>query len=155
MFTSSNYNINSTKVVFERFDDETVLINLESGNYYGLMDTARVILELISAGADNKNIIDCLADMYNIDQQIIEKEILEFIQLLLSEELIELKQDNLDVFDYKSFNLDFPLHSYKPPTMEIYSDMQDLILLDPIHDVSNQGWPKSKDENENEDSSKK
>ena len=155
MFTPSNYIINSTKVVFERFDDETVLINLESGNYYGLMDAARVILELISAGADNKSIVDYLSDIYSVAKQVIEKDVLDFIQLLLSEELIESKQDNLDVFDYKSFNLDFPLQTYKPPTMEIYSDMQDLILLDPIHDVSDQGWPKSKDENKNEDSSKK
>jgi hypothetical protein len=30
---------------------------------------------------------------------------------------------------------------FKPPALNKYSDMQDLLLLDPIHDVDVAGWP--------------
>ena len=30
---------------------------------------------------------------------------------------------------------------YVPPVLEKFTDMQDLILLDPVHEVSERGWP--------------
>ncbi len=30
---------------------------------------------------------------------------------------------------------------YAPPALETYTDMQELLLLDPIHDVDETGWP--------------
>ena len=29
----------------------------------------------------------------------------------------------------------------KPPVLNKYTDMQDLLLIDPIHDVEAHGWP--------------
>ncbi len=31
--------------------------------------------------------------------------------------------------------------AFEAPVLESYSDMQDLLLLDPIHDVDDAGWP--------------
>jgi len=34
---------------------------------------------------------------------------------------------------------------FAPPVLEVYTDMQDLLLLDPIHDVDETvGWPSPK-----------
>jgi hypothetical protein len=33
---------------------------------------------------------------------------------------------------------------FKPPLVNKYTDMQDLLLLDPIHEVDEKGWPESK-----------
>ena len=30
---------------------------------------------------------------------------------------------------------------WSPPSIAVFSDMQDLFLLDPIHDVDEAGWP--------------
>jgi hypothetical protein len=30
---------------------------------------------------------------------------------------------------------------FVPPVLERYDDMEDLLLLDPVHDVDAQGWP--------------
>jgi hypothetical protein len=30
---------------------------------------------------------------------------------------------------------------YSAPALRVYSDMKDLLLLDPIHDVALEGWP--------------
>ena len=34
--------------------------------------------------------------------------------------------------------------AYRTPVLSIYTDMQDLLLLDPIHDVDQAGWPTRK-----------
>ena len=33
---------------------------------------------------------------------------------------------------------------FTTPTLEIFSDMQDILLLDPVHDVDERGWPINK-----------
>ena len=33
---------------------------------------------------------------------------------------------------------------YEPPQLEKYTDMQDLVLLDPVHEVDATGWPHPK-----------
>jgi hypothetical protein len=36
--------------------------------------------------------------------------------------------------------------AFEPPTLAVYTDMQELLLLDPIHDVDETGWPQRQDE---------
>ena len=31
--------------------------------------------------------------------------------------------------------------AFLPPEIDIFSDMQDILLLDPVHDVDESGWP--------------
>ena len=33
---------------------------------------------------------------------------------------------------------------YSPPVLNSYTDMEELLLLDPIHDVDQAGWPMPK-----------
>jgi hypothetical protein len=40
---------------------------------------------------------------------------------------------------------------YKIPVLNKYTDMQELLLLDPIHDVNAQGWPESPESSDNND----
>ena len=39
-----------------------------------------------------------------------------------------------------------PRAPFHPPVLNVFSDMQDLLLLDPIHDVDATGWPMPKSE---------
>jgi hypothetical protein len=34
-----------------------------------------------------------------------------------------------------------PADALEPPALEKFTDMQDLILLDPVHEVDERGWP--------------
>ena len=33
--------------------------------------------------------------------------------------------------------------AFTPPKLERYTDMQEIILLDPVHKVDSQGWPRA------------
>jgi hypothetical protein len=149
---SKYYTLNSGKIVFEKFEDETVLVNLERGNYYGVMHVGRSILQLLEYGATESQIITAIAEKYQQNASTIEEEIRTFFQLMANEEIIiETEQTNgfpknIELVDKKL--------EYISPTLEVFTDMQDLILLDPIHDVGSQGWPNPKDQDENPTNSK-
>ena len=49
---------------------------------------------------------------------------------------------------FKSDSLQQLTDLFEPPLISKYSDMQELLILDPIHDVSDAGWPNPKSENE-------
>ena len=38
-----------------------------------------------------------------------------------------------------------PAGAYEPPVLEKYEDMQEMLLLDPIHGLDEDGWPRSED----------
>jgi hypothetical protein len=62
-----------------------------------------------------------------------------FVGTLLSEEmLVELEHTPM-----REPTLAAPVapHAYAPLELERYTDLADLILLDPVHDVSEAGWP--------------
>ncbi len=42
------------------------------------------------------------------------------------------------------FNSKEILVPYTSPVLETFSDMQEILLLDPVHDVDKAGWPISK-----------
>jgi hypothetical protein len=37
---------------------------------------------------------------------------------------------------------DYSRAGWIEPTLEVFTDLQDLILVDPIHDASDLGWPR-------------
>ena len=41
---------------------------------------------------------------------------------------------------------DYLANGYQPPVLETYADLQDILLLDPVHDVDETGWPKTRAE---------
>ena len=69
-----------------------------------------------------------------------EKDIVEFVQNLLKEKLIVHMEEGIAVSDWIPSN-GGPLIPYEKPKIETFSDMKDLLLLDPIHDVDETGWP--------------
>jgi hypothetical protein len=143
MGSSDFYKINSPGVVHESFDDEVVVINLESGNYYSFNQTGAKIWDLISKGYNTNMIIEAFLSNYSGDPEIIESSVNAFLLDLLSNEILvqsdvpppEVKQNP----GLKESAGD--TQAFKPPLIQTYTDMQELLLLDPIHEVDETGWP--------------
>lgn len=135
------FQINSPQVIREFFDDEAVIVNLELGIYYSLDSIGAIVWGLIEQGASNTQIVEKLSQMFKLSTNI-EKDIEEFIDLLLKEELVA-TTDNASLTSFDSINIDNKL-TYSKPTLNKYTDMQELLLLDPIHEVDEEGWPNIK-----------
>ena len=145
MQSGTRFRINSPIVVNEVFDDEVIIINLDSGNYYSLDSAGVDIWNFIGIGATVGEISGGVACRYKGDCLEIENGVGQLLEELQREELIVPVQTQ----DPETGKAAMPVEvnpeaerlDYSAPTLQKYSDMQDLLLLDPIHEVDETGWP--------------
>ncbi len=140
--SNNSFKVNTPNVVYENIDGETVLINLETGTYYSMMNTAGEIWEYIEKGFDQNAIISDLSQRYDTDLTTLETSINNLILQLLEERLIINYPSNMKNTELKPIPNEKLL--FTQPILEKYTDMQDLLLLDPIHEVDEIGWPNPK-----------
>ncbi|MEO9210668.1 MAG: hypothetical protein ABI208_06195 [Ginsengibacter sp.] len=117
------------------FDGEYIIANLDTGLYYSVQG---LVVSLVSAlpFEDTDFTIQSLASAFPNNADEIEQELRAVVNELLEEEIIK-----LDNTAEKSTNSEvIPPAEYIPSCFNRYADMQDLLLLDPIHDVDEEGW---------------
>ena len=69
-------------------DGEMVLLNTQSGTYFGLNEVGSRIWELASEPRMIKDILDALANEYSVDQKQLEGDVLHFINSLFQRSLV-------------------------------------------------------------------
>jgi hypothetical protein len=141
---NQRFRVNTPTVTHETIDGEAVIINLDSGNYYSLVEAGSLIWALVERGASTSEVQNLVQQTYQGDVTDIDQGVHEL--------LTELKRENLIVFVDAAPAADLtevvpssnghekPL--FNAPSLNKFSDMQELLLLDPIHDVDDAGWPK-------------
>jgi len=136
------YKLNDEKMFFDIAEGQAVVINYTTGMYYGTSDLGSLVLEALVNCIDEKKVLetikkdsDCPADF--------EGKFTSFIgQLLDKEILVKIDNGNND----KEFILKNKVEDYSL-TLDEYAEVQDLLLADPVHDVSaDMGWPIMKEE---------
>jgi hypothetical protein len=146
------FRINSPTVIHETLDDEVVIVHFESGAYFSLRQTGAEIWNLLAAGHDVRDITDFLMRRHPGDGAAIENAVNAFVESLRREDLIAAGDTRPPSTDRLPADGDVTPESaadFVEPRLEKYSDMQDLLLLDPIHEVDADGWPHRKPEGEN------
>jgi hypothetical protein len=86
---------------------------------------------------------------YEGDRKVIETAINNFLEELQREELIVISQNygsrNTPLTEAQiKINVNQGKLNFEPPILEKYTDMEELIALDPIHEVDEMGWPNAK-----------
>ena len=133
--------VNTPKVVFERIDEEVVLINMESGSYYSLTETGAVIWEMIENGIGTEAMLTELLIQYDAPVTVIEPALATFISELEKENLVIGVDSVIDIKPLENEKAIGTKQPFGAPILNRYNDMQELLLLDPIHDVDESGWP--------------
>lgn len=133
-----NYVINAPRIVYETIDDETIVIDFDSGTYYSARQVANRIWLWVAAGFNLSQITSGIASEYQLEPEQVADVVAGFIADLVDHELILESAELLSSPIAPSAQDPTP---FSPPILEKYSDMQDLLLLDPIHEVGEQGWP--------------
>jgi len=137
------YTIDKSRFVFEQFDKEMVLINLEDGLYYNVSDTGTEVLHLLEQGLSVAEVLDVLSARYvNKDE----------LPALVEGFVAELEKQGIllplpqgapasSVTAAKETSRNGAEARFAPPVLTRYDDMQEILLIDPIHQVSEKGWP--------------
>jgi hypothetical protein len=134
---SAAYRPNDASVIYEVIDGEAVMINLDSGNYYTLNDSGAFIWEFVKQQGSVADIAGLVARRYGKPVAEIESSVAAFFGHLTKESLILPVPANGSALSPPSA----AATPYAPPELMVFSDMQDLLLLDPIHEIDEQGWP--------------
>ncbi|MEA2440576.1 MAG: hypothetical protein QOH76_2000 [Thermoleophilaceae bacterium] len=75
-------------VVYREFQDETVILNLDSGNYHGLNATAAKMVETLGSAARVSDAIDSLAAEFQQPREVIERDVVALCRSLEERGLI-------------------------------------------------------------------
>jgi hypothetical protein len=138
------YRVLKPEVVADVIDGEAVIMNLKTGKYFNSEGTGSECWDALASGLSVPQIVDQLAAKYAADRATILSVVEEFVKDLVAHTLITPAgtPPPATVAAARNSRL-VPFHA---PTLNVYTDMEDLLLLDPIHDVDAAGWPAPKSE---------
>lgn len=132
------YSVDPNRVSHERLQDEVIIINMVSGAYYSGSGSAADVWTLISSGASIENAAAVLAAAYSSDEALVLKDVQACVSFLLDRKIIDETPESDNGVSHLVEAATVP---WTAPVFDEYTDMWDLILLDPIHDVGEAGWP--------------
>lgn len=115
-------------VVEEEMDGELLAIDDTTGTYVAVRGTGVWLWRLLRAGIDVDRITSALDPAAHADVD-------RFVASVDAAGLLT---------DGDGSPSDAPLEAPQPwttPEFEVHDDLQDLLLLDPIHEVTDAGWP--------------
>ncbi|MGA8364209.1 MAG: PqqD family protein [Solirubrobacteraceae bacterium] len=153
--------INAPHIVHETIDGETILIHLGTGAYYSLEGLGAHVWGLAVSGSEESEIVADAQSHYDVDPQLVAEAVGSLMRELLDEGLLAsgeaIDGDDVNGVIVKSDVGAAPaanptLQPYAPPSslpaefvapvLSKYTDMQEFMLIDPIHDVEEEaGWP--------------
>lgn len=132
-----HWQLKEREVSSEVIDGELIIMHLKTGKYYSSSGTGPLVWSCLVAGMTAASTRDLVASCCGVSPQSIETDIDEFIASLALEQLLHESSAEADPVTPPGIETQV----YSKPELQVYSDMKDLLLLDPIHDVSEDGWP--------------
>ena len=138
------HRLNTPAVMQETVDGEVIIVNVVTGIYYSLAGSGASIWTDLLRGEEEERIVERIVQMGGAGREIAATEVARF--------LAELRAENLlvpaDGAVAGAGGMDAPpapstqgLSPFVPPALARYSDMEELLLVDPIHEVQPAGWP--------------
>jgi Coenzyme PQQ synthesis protein D (PqqD) len=139
----TRFRVNSPRVMHERIEGEVIVIDLATGSYYSLREAGAVIWTALERGAAQEEIVASLERRYEASPEQIDAAVRGLLEELAAEGLIESAAENgegqLDAAVPEEEGASG--EAFSAPVLEKHTDMQDLILIDPVHEVDSRGWP--------------
>ena len=131
--------VDSENVVHEEVEGEVIAIDLSGGSYYSLSGSGPIIWATLATGAEESEICTAVAAAYGVDEEQVRGPVGDLLAELREHGLVVPTEDE----DGSAPSIPSQDGEFKAPVFERYDDMKDYFLLDPIHEVSPQGWPKA------------
>ena len=77
------------EVICTKLHEESVLLNMKTGTYFGLDEVGTVIWERLELNNSFSEIIKYLVEHFNVDQKIVNKDITDFLTILKDNQILE------------------------------------------------------------------
>ncbi|GMU79567.1 MAG: hypothetical protein AMXMBFR46_23570 [Acidimicrobiia bacterium] len=126
-------------VIAETIGDETMVIDTESGIFYSLRGVASALWALLEGGATLGALVSVTEGRYP-DADGVGTAVRSFVQALADEALIAATEASPHPDAADDDRTAWPA-TFDAPSLDAHRDMNDLLLVDPLHDVDDAGWP--------------
>lgn len=139
-FLDGSFELNNPPCIQEVIDNDAVIIDLDTGTYHNMKGFSGTVWTLVIERYQLDKIVAALCTD-DATKQLFGVYLNQFIEMLLAKNLVRTcGSDNEE----------------RPPAIELpddikldctsYTDMQELLALDPIHEVDDTvGWPQKKE----------
>lgn len=131
---------NKPTVISETIEGETIIIHLGTGTYYSLEGTGADVWSALESSITAREIADRLEARYDVEGDEALQAVESVLTDLSTEELVR-QADGEPVAAPEPPAPVAERQEFVPPKLAKYTDMQDIILLDPVHEVDERGWP--------------
>ena len=131
--------INAPGVIHESIDGEVVIVNVDKGLYFSSDGLGAKLWSMIAEAESVDSLIKWTGDNYATPADVVSADIRSFVSQLEENELV-VPVNEAPETEAPALPSPAPA-TYSKPELNIYSDMEELLLLDPVHDAGEEGWP--------------
>lgn len=136
------YAVNTPQVACQAFEGEALVIHFERGHYFSAVGSAGMLLALVERGSSVGELRAALVRSCALDAEQAAQVVTRFIDELLKEELVVALSDVATCRPAPTAgDVLAPRGAFEEPRLVKYTDLEDLLVLDPIHEVMLSAWP--------------
>ncbi|HVO52156.1 MAG TPA: PqqD family protein [Thermoanaerobaculia bacterium] len=132
---------NTPTITSEAFEDEVVIVNFESGSYYSVSGSGVEIWKAVERGATPAEIVRVLDSLFEAEPGRIETAVAAFLRELEKEALVVARDGPFAGSDRGAAAVAGGRTPFPSPLLNAFTDMQELLWLDPVHETDEAGWP--------------
>ena len=127
--------VNTPAIVHDLIEDEVIIVHLERGFYYSLSGTSALVWRALDKRYSPEQISTVL---FSLSENT---DVSRFILDLQQDDLVVIDDSLQPATDLEELRTLLSVSGKDALKLNRYTDMQEFLLLDPIHDVGENGWP--------------
>ena len=141
------FKFNDCRVFADYADEQYIVLNYVNGEYYAFDTASSAVLRAFTEGYDTAAVAEAYKTLCGVDTGAEDKISAYLKRLLDMEILIETGDEAGEKGDLTSYLKISDDKQIPELDFQVFNDVADLLLMDPIHEVDdNAGWPKQKPE---------
>ena len=136
-----DYRLLTENLSMERLDGEVIAIDFTTGRYYSFEGPAADVIHLLENSVPRAQWRQALVDQYEMvpEADDLGEELNNFLEKLVENELVS------PVISLQECAVVFPNDGtggvWSSPTFMVNDELVDLLVIDPIHESGDRGWP--------------
>jgi hypothetical protein len=136
-----NYSVAGTHVAHQNIDGEVIVVDLVNGIYFSITGSGSIIWQHLVNGYSVDQIVNHMLLTHDASRKEIETAVEKLVQQLVTESLLVQRKEDAVPAPLPVPSDNFVKEAFQPVTFEKYTDMDAALMLDPIHDTDESGWP--------------
>lgn len=140
MEADNRFRINEPGVISEVIEGEAIVLNFASGTYYSMNHSLQLLWDGVNHGLSRAQAEELLRARYADAGDSLAGDVDTALDQLIAEQLLVVADaGQAPDADASPDDAAKDTPAYETPRLQKYTDLQELLLLDPIHDVDETG----------------